>query len=77
MRKAVFDTYGHRCIRCFKPTNEVHEITPRSQDPDWFDLDNMIPLCHNCHLGWAHRIGAQHAAPVLRRLQTRALQFGV
>ena len=50
-RSTVFKLFKHRCA--VNPAHEatvIHEIEPRSTRPaDWWELDNMIPLCSNCH----------------------------
>lgn len=50
-RNAVLELYNYRCI--LNPAHKaevIHEIEPRSIRPsDWWELDNMCPLCNNCH----------------------------
>lgn len=46
---------GYLCARCGKPAEEVHHIVPLSPsnigDPKvTLCLDNLICLCHECHV---------------------------
>jgi hypothetical protein len=29
---------------------DMHDIIPRSRGGDRYDLDNNVPLCHDCHM---------------------------
>jgi len=53
-REVVLKAFRHKCARCRKPTEVVHEIAFRSIRPkDWWVFENRIPLCRECH-EWAH-----------------------
>jgi len=51
-RAAVYKIFKHRCaVNPSHIATVIHEIEPRSIRPaDWWELDNMIPLCANCHM---------------------------
>ena len=65
-RSTVFELFKYRCA--VNPAHEatvIHEIEPRSTRPvDWWELNNMISLCNNCHMkihsegtkAWRHRL---------------------
>jgi hypothetical protein len=42
---------GGLCQKCYIPGNQPHHIIPRGTSPNmgWFDLDNGVTLCVNCH----------------------------
>lgn len=46
------------CERCPKPSRHSHHIIVRgtSPGPAWFDLDNGVALCVDCHNNHAHSI---------------------
>ena len=50
-RNTVFELFKHRCL--LNPAHKavvIHEIEPKSLRPsDWWELDNLAPLCANCH----------------------------
>ena len=38
------------CLICYKEAVTLHEINPRSTNPEWLDQPfNSIPICNNCH----------------------------
>ena len=51
-RNTVYKLFKHRCaVNPAHVATVIHEIEPRSTRPsDWWELDNMIPLCLNCHM---------------------------
>lgn len=59
--------YSGRCI--LNPAHKavvIHEIIPRSLRPnDWWEKDNMCPLCHDCH-DKIHREGTKKYKQILR-----------
>ena len=59
-RYIVMNWFNHRCaLNLAHRANTIHEIIPRSVRPnDWWDLDNMIPLCWRCH-GKVHSEGTK------------------
>ena len=51
-RNTVSELFKNRCgLNKAHPAGGIpHEIIPRSLRPsDWWELDNMIPLCAKCH----------------------------
>ena len=38
-----------RCLFCGRPSSEIHHIVHRNNLLLRFDLNNLIPLCHDCH----------------------------
>jgi len=61
----VLEIFHHRCVRCGRPSEIVHEIVPRSRRPKtWMDIDNRVVLCVDCH-DWAHHRGAKTSAKEL------------
>lgn len=70
----IWEMFHGRCIRCNHPANSIHEIIPRSKRPNnWWEIENMIPLCLECHL-WAHNRGTKFSAPILTVLRKEALK---
>jgi len=39
-----------QCERCGAPAVEVHHIVPICEGGDIFDTDNLMALCHECHM---------------------------
>lgn len=49
-QKFVWDTFRGLCVLCLRPASSIHEIVPRSSLPtEWDEIDNMVPLCSECH----------------------------
>lgn len=46
-KEALFNEYNSRCAICGKERPHIHHI---DQDSSNNDLQNLIPLCPNCHL---------------------------
>jgi len=66
--------YDNRCARCGTPTRVIHEIVPKSLAPaSWWELDNLICLCPQCH-DYAHELGTRERADELRRCRERVLR---
>jgi 5-methylcytosine-specific restriction endonuclease McrA len=38
-----------RCVICKGKAITYHHIIPKSQGGDWFEEDNLAPLCAVCH----------------------------
>ena len=59
-RATVYKLFKHRCaVNPAHIATVIHEIEPRSTRPnDWWELDNMISLCVNCHTT-IHREGTK------------------
>ena len=72
-RKIVFELFDGRCL--LNPSHKsavIHEIEPKSIRPtDWWELDNMAPLCVNCH-DLIHASGAKTYKKVLERLRNES-----
>ncbi len=78
VKEFIRELYGERCVRCHKPNvRSVHEIYNKTLRPDdWWEFDNMVVLCGECHIGWAHKVGVDIAAPVLIQCRHVALMGG-
>jgi 5-methylcytosine-specific restriction endonuclease McrA len=73
-RDKIWEMFHGQCVRCNHLANSVHEIIPRSKRPnDWWELDNMILLCLECHQ-WSHNRGTKFSAPILTVLRKEALK---
>jgi 5-methylcytosine-specific restriction endonuclease McrA len=59
--------FDYRCINCTRPTRAVHEIIPRSHGKNSMMIKNRVPLCHECHIPWAHGKGTNNSIPILQR----------
>lgn len=40
---------GRKCYFCGKPAENMHHIIPRSNILLRWDLENLLPVCYNCH----------------------------
>lgn len=40
---------GRKCFFCGKPAENMHHIIPRANILLRWDLDNLLPVCYNCH----------------------------
>ena len=40
---------GRKCFFCGKPAENMHHIIPRSNILLRWDLENLLPVCYNCH----------------------------
>lgn len=40
---------GRKCYFCGKPSENIHHIIPRSNTLLRYDLENLLPVCYNCH----------------------------
>ena len=67
-RNTVLSLFKDRCgLNMAHPAATIHEIEPRSIRPsDWWELDNMIPLCAECHQK-VHNTGTKRWRSVLRK----------
>jgi hypothetical protein len=59
---------GGRCQRCGGEARDAHHIIPRGTHPNmgWFDLDNGIALCFQCH-----RVHGPHSLDVDEQIAFR------
>lgn len=64
--------FKHRCVRCQKRFDTIHECVPRSHGKDSMLITNRVPICIKCH-AWAHRVGTKVSAPILLRLRAERL----
>lgn len=72
-RNFVLDLFHHRCVRCGKSSESVHEIVPRSRLPKtWMLPENRVVLCFECHF-WSHRYGAKSSAEELFILRKKRI----
>ncbi len=51
LKEALLDEYDHRCAICGGDRPHVHHI---DEDSSHNALDNLLPLCPNCHLRDQH-----------------------
>jgi hypothetical protein len=58
VRDAVLKEFNHRCAVCGADTPHLHHI---DEEPSNNDVQNLIPLCPNCHLVDQH--DASNAIP--------------
>ena len=69
----VMEMFHHKCVRCGRRADSVHEIVPRSRLPKtWMLPENRVAICLTCHF-WAHQKGAASSADELRRLREKRL----
>lgn len=62
----LLQLYHWTCALCFGRAVCVHEIVPRSKQPeDLFDIENRVPLCNLCHRD-VHESGTRKMAEKLR-----------
>lgn len=40
---------GRKCFFCGKPAENMHHIIPCSNILLRWDLENLLPVCYNCH----------------------------
>ena len=63
---------GERCRECGSTDKlEVHHIKPLAERGDKYELENLVTLCHDCHVRVGGRSGIErqtssHPAPVPR-----------
>jgi len=70
----ILDLFHHRCVRCGKSSETVHELVPRSRRPNtWWFPSNRVVLCFECHF-WSHSRGAKSSADELRNLREKRLK---
>ena len=73
-RHALMKSFKWRCA--LNPIHNavvIHEIIPRSLRPkNWWELDNMVPLCHNCH-DKIHREGTRKYRAKLQEIVNNAI----
>ena len=71
----ILSLFNKRCIRCGRKTKIVHEISPRILGKKSMERENRVPLCNECHINWAHRIGSVKSGEILRELRERKLKL--
>lgn len=49
VRAAVLEAADFRCAECPATATEVHHRVPVSRGGKYFDVDNQVPLCAECH----------------------------
>lgn len=65
-QEQVFIRYNHKCVRCLRKAQVVHEMLPKSLYYEWWkDIDNGVSLCISCHF-WAHRFGSKQSREKLQ-----------
>jgi hypothetical protein len=54
-RKVCMEAFGENpsCVRCGRPADHAHELTPRSAGGSIADPSNIVPLCAQDH-AWVH-----------------------
>lgn len=63
LKDALLDEYDHRCAVCGGDRPHVHHI---DEDPSHNALENLLPLCPNCHLRDQHNPTRKVDIPKLR-----------
>jgi len=63
VKDALLDEYDHRCAVCAGDRPHVHHI---DEDSSNNDLQNLLPLCPNCHLRDQHNPTRKIDVPKLR-----------
>jgi len=63
LRDAVLKEYSHQCAICAQKDPQLHHI---DEDPSNNVLENLIPLCPNCHLNDIHNPTAKLSVGKLR-----------
>ena len=57
----ILELFQRRCVRCPAKAVTAHHMVPRSLDPSReADPDNLVALCHACHI-WSHVIGTKNS----------------
>lgn len=51
IKEKILSEYNHRCAICAKDNPHVHHI---DENPENNNIQNLIPLCPNCHLTDQH-----------------------
>ena len=51
VKDALLDEYNHRCAICGGDRPHIHHI---DEEPSHNDIQNLLPLCPNCHLRDQH-----------------------
>jgi hypothetical protein len=62
-REKLLDEYDHRCAVCGSERPHIHHI---DEDPSHNDLQNLLPLCPNCHLRDQHNPTKKLEIPKLK-----------
>ena len=77
-RELILWLFNRRCVRCSKPSQTIHEITPISHGKSFLTIKNRVILCQECH-DWAHSIGTKKSIPILENLRKKFLirRFGL
>lgn len=74
-RKIVVLMFKSRCLICNKPYRDIHEIIPKSHRPkDWWQIDNMVPLCGSCH-EWVTGAGTKNTIELLTFLRSNRINM--
>lgn len=74
--KELLEKFKHRCVKCQRNFDTIHECKPRSQGKESMELSNRVPICKICH-DWAHRVGTKVSAPILLDYREQRLnQYG-
>jgi hypothetical protein len=63
LRDALLDEYDHRCAVCASDRPQIHHI---DEDPSHNEIENLLPLCPNCHLRDQHNPTRKIDIPKLR-----------
>jgi 5-methylcytosine-specific restriction endonuclease McrA len=72
----LLEQFNHRCVKCQRPYDTIHECVPRSHGKDSMLITNRVPICAECH-DWAHRVGTKISAPRLLWWRAKRLsQYG-
>lgn len=66
-REALLDEYDHKCAVCGGDRPHVHHI---DEDPSNNDLENLLPLCPNCHIRDQHNPTRRIETPKLVLFRT-------
>lgn len=63
--------FSGRCIVCFKPYQEIHEIIPRAFGYPSMEIKNRVPLCSEHHREYHHK---GISAEVIKELKERRVE---
>ena len=67
LTKAVLKKYNCRCQFCGNDDINILELHHIDEDPSNTTIDNLIPLCPNCHVKVTKKIISQHDVDIMRQ----------
>ena len=63
VKENLLDEYNHKCAVCGSDRPHVHHV---NEDPSDNSIDNLLPLCPNCHLSDQHNPTRKFDIPKLQ-----------